>query len=60
MSKPKITVSESNGMKVICIGEPDFTKITEAKLDRFVDFCMDSLDRYFRAKEEAMKKAANE
>ncbi len=59
MSQPKITEMEIDGMKVICVGEPDFTKIPEEKLERFVDFCMDSLDRYFKAKEEAMNKASN-
>lgn len=47
MSQPKITEEEVDGMKVICIGEPDFRKVTPAKLDLFLDWCMESLYRFY-------------
>lgn len=47
MSQPKITVSECDEMEVICIGEPDFRKVPAAKLDLFLDWCMESLYRFY-------------
>ena len=47
MSHPKITESEIDGMKVICVGEPDFRKVPAAKLDLFLDWCMESLYRFY-------------
>lgn len=47
MPQPKITEEEVDGMKVICIGEPDFRKVSPAKLDLFLDWCMESLYRFY-------------
>lgn len=47
MSQPKITETEIDEMKVICIGEPDFRKVPPAKLDLFLDWCMESLYRFY-------------
>lgn len=47
MEPPKVSTTEVNGFKVICIGEPDFNKLPQDKIDRHLKWCMESLRRYY-------------
>lgn len=47
MQKPEAADVELNDLDVICIGKPDFSKLSKDKIDRHLKWCMESLLRYY-------------